>query len=147
MRYHIFEDEIPPNRSFLPKIAPFWPHFRLIQFLIHFDTKYNSTNTSKTLGNILRTSSWTVSISGVSAKHRIFFVMAPESKKIRQNTADPVQYSVLSESYRTKLVYAFPNIFVFSSVSTVEKTPKRGIGLWYNLIQFLRFGHHSQRCR
>ena len=27
MRYHIFEDEIPPNRSFSPKIAPFDPPF------------------------------------------------------------------------------------------------------------------------
>ena len=142
-RYH-------PTGHFCPKSPIFTPvstGFSLIQFLIHFDTKYNSTNTSKTLGNILRTSSWTVSISGVSAKHRIFFVMAPKTKKIRQNTADSVQYSMLSVSYRTKLVYAFPKISVFSSVSTVEKTPKRGIGLWYNLIQFLRFGRHSQRCR
>ena len=26
-RYHISTGEIPPNRSFLPKIAPFWPPF------------------------------------------------------------------------------------------------------------------------
>ena len=28
MRYNIFEGQIQPNRSFLPKIAPFWPPFR-----------------------------------------------------------------------------------------------------------------------
>ena len=28
MRYHPTEDEIPPNRSLSPKIAPFWPPFR-----------------------------------------------------------------------------------------------------------------------
>ena len=42
------------NRPFLTPVST---GFCLIQFLIHFDTKYNSTNTSKTLGNILRTSS------------------------------------------------------------------------------------------
>ena len=73
-----------------PILTPVSTGFFLELYQIHFDTKYNSTNTSKTLGYILRTSSWTVSISGVSAKHRIFFVMAPKSKKIRQNTADSV---------------------------------------------------------
>ena len=78
-----------------PFLTPVSTGFLLKLYQIHFDTKYNSTNTSKTLGHILRTAYWTVSISGVSAKYRIFFVMAPESKKIRENTADSVQYSSL----------------------------------------------------
>lgn len=63
-----FANEIPhfrerdtTQRSFFAQNRPFLTSvstgFSLELYQIHFDTKYNSTNTSKTLNNILRTAS------------------------------------------------------------------------------------------
>ena len=37
--------------------------------------------------------------------------------------------------------------FGFDRRKNAQKWPKSDLGLWYNLIQFLRFGYNSQRCQ